>query len=491
MDRLAEVALDQPGSASIATLRRAWYFVSAVILVAIAVVVFGGTRLPAYPQFATFHAGFVLVADAVTALLLFGQFTYRRLPFYLLLAAAYLFNALIVVVFLLTFPGALKDEGGVLGGTQSAVWIWHFWHILFPILVSIALFAHIRQKERQVARPVVGLVMLQTVTVVALLVLLLGFAVTAFHDRMPTLLMPGPNPLTGAFYVVGGVAAIASTAALVLALYQAREARALHVWLVVTMVALLADVAASLAADARYTVGWYFGRVESMFAASVLLVVLVKEINRLYARLAVTLNELVFANRELSTLVAEKEDLVENLRVSEEQIRRLAYYDPVTELPNRWLVMERLRHALVQGERYRRTTALLYLDLDNFKQINDTLGHEVGDCLLRAFAHHLTHCIRAGDTVSRLGGDEFVVLLPEISQQQDAVAIAEKIIAVLQEPMEVGGQGLFTTASIGIAVNRAEDDFDANELLRRADTAMYAAKRAGRNRYCLSPESAP
>lgn len=486
---LPQIVLDQPGSAGITTLRRAWLFAAAIVLLGIVVVVFGSIPLPAYPQFATFHASFVLLADAVTAALLYSQFYYRRMPLYLVLGSAYLFNALIVIVFLLAFPGALLTEGGVIGGTQSAIWIWHFWHILFPLLVSAALLAHMRLKEWQAPLPLTNLLVLQAMTLTFILVILLTLAVTVWHDHLPVLILRGPHPLTDSFYVTGGIAVVAALLALMLALRQALEYRVLHVWLAVTLIALLADVAASLFAGARFSVGWYFGRVESMIAASVLLVVLIKEINKLYASLSRTMTELVDANQQLTSLVADKETLLESLRISEEQIRKLAYYDGVSGLPNRWLLMERMRHALVQGKRYRRLTAVLFLDIDNFKHINDTLGHEAGDALLRTFAMRLSQCIRGGDTAARLGGDEFIILLPEIAEPQDAVVMAEKVLACLGEPTAIAGQEIFVTASIGIALHCPEDSTDVAELLHRADVAMYSAKKAGRNRYCFSEAS--
>ena len=188
----------------------------------------------------------------------------------------------------------------------------------------------------------------------------------------------------------------------------------------------------------------------------------------------------------MSDAVDDKERLLAELRSTEERVRKLAYYDVVTELPNRWLLMERLHQALVQGERYRHSTAVLFMDLDNFKRINDTLGHDMGDALLHAVGRCLSRCIRSGDTASRLGGDEFVVVLPEIAQQHDAVIVAEKVIAALNEPLDVMGHHLHVTTSVGIATHTPHDGFDAGELLRRADIAMYAAKKSGRNRYCMS-----
>lgn len=124
--RQREYTLDQPGSAGYPTIRRGIIFAVVIVGMAIAVAVFGEIPLTPYPQFVTFHASFVFLVDAITAFLLFGQFAYRRLQSYLVLAAAFLFSALTMIPFLLSFPGAVKADGGVIGGAQSAIWVWHF-----------------------------------------------------------------------------------------------------------------------------------------------------------------------------------------------------------------------------------------------------------------------------------------------------------------------------------------------------------------------------
>lgn len=168
----------------------------------------------------------------------------------------------------------------------------------------------------------------------------------------------------------------------------------------------------------------------------------------------------------------------------EEQRRttRMAYIDSLTELPNRRLLDERLESALALARRHRRTLALMFLDLDNFKQVNDRLGHHVGDRLLKEVARRLRACIRESDTVARNGGDEFVVLLPEISFPEDADQVARKILETLRQPITLEGEELLVPPSIGIAVY-PHDALEASLLLKHADEAMYAAKRAGRNCY--------
>lgn len=163
---------------------------------------------------------------------------------------------------------------------------------------------------------------------------------------------------------------------------------------------------------------------------------------------------------------------------------RLANFDSLTGLPNRNLLFEHLRKGLQQARRQWRLLAILLVDLDGFKQVNDTHGHDAGDELLRQVAARLQQCVRATDTAARLGGDEFTVILPDLEHPQAAAAVAQKIIARLSEPVPLGAASATVTASVGIALYRPELPANlelAMSLLRQADTAMYAAKRAGKN----------
>lgn len=180
--------------------------------------------------------------------------------------------------------------------------------------------------------------------------------------------------------------------------------------------------------------------------------------------------------------IAQIEDVSERRRNLEE-IRSLAYYDVLTGLPNRRLLLDRLGQALAQAQRHQRALAVMFLDLDRFKEVNDSLGHDAGDELLKIVAQRLILCVRSGDTVSRQGGDEFVVILSEIAQQEDAQLVAEKILETLMEPAVVQGRRINITTSIGIAVHSVGSENDAMRLLKKADLAMYEAKRAGRNAF--------
>lgn len=169
----------------------------------------------------------------------------------------------------------------------------------------------------------------------------------------------------------------------------------------------------------------------------------------------------------------------------------MAYYaqhDPLTGLPNRLLLGSRAEQAIALARRHDQPLALLFVEMDGFKRVNDTLGHTVGDQLLNSIAQRLQHCVRESDTVSRLGGDEFVVLLSEISLPGDAVVCAEKIIEALRVPHDIDPHHLQVTASIGVAIY-PDDGLDAESLLKNADNAMFRAKRYGRNTYASCTRS--
>ncbi|MBI2863142.1 MAG: PAS domain S-box protein [Chloroflexi bacterium] len=167
---------------------------------------------------------------------------------------------------------------------------------------------------------------------------------------------------------------------------------------------------------------------------------------------------------------------------SEEIIRQLAYRDPLTGLPNRALFNDRIGVALAQARRYRQKLAVSILDLDEFKRINDTLGHDVGDRVLKDAADRLTCLLRSSDTVARMGGDEFMMLFLGLAKPEQAAEVVERILSALRRPFVLDGRELLVTASIGIAVF-PDDGEDAATLLKNADVAMYRTKEQGRNGY--------
>ena len=179
-------------------------------------------------------------------------------------------------------------------------------------------------------------------------------------------------------------------------------------------------------------------------------------------------------------------DITERKNV-EKRIRQLAFYDQLTGLPNRRLLMDRFGQALVSNGRNGRQGALLFIDLDNFKNLNDTLGHDMGDILLKQTAQRLVFCLREGDTVARLGGDEFVVILLDLSGKPleaaaTTKAIGEKILSVIRQPYQLGMNSYLCTGSIGAVIFNSPQ-LAVEELMKQADIAMYQAKKAGRNTF--------
>lgn len=184
---------------------------------------------------------------------------------------------------------------------------------------------------------------------------------------------------------------------------------------------------------------------------------------------------------EVSQYIAILSDISER-KAQEEKIHYQAYYDGLTGLPNRTLLMDRIEHDLELAKRNKHISSLLFVDLDRFKRVNDTMGHDVGDRLLEEVSERLKAIVRSSDTISRFGGDEFVVYLADISSPEDAVLVAEKIVDSLAKPFDLNGFEVFTGASVGITLAPSDSD-RPDELLRLADLAMYKAKESGRNQY--------
>ncbi|MEO8382672.1 MAG: EAL domain-containing protein [Acidobacteriota bacterium] len=189
------------------------------------------------------------------------------------------------------------------------------------------------------------------------------------------------------------------------------------------------------------------------------------------------------ANGKVAEVISVSRDIGERRR-AEEQIEYQAYHDALTGLPNRLLFRDRLTIALAHAKRQQTPLVVMFLDLDRFKIVNDTLGHSLGDDMLRVIAARLRSVLREGDTIARMGGDEFTVLLSDLGQAEDAAKIAQKLLETVAQPVRVEGHELYVTTSIGIALHPSDGD-TAESLLKNADSAMYRAKELGRNSYQL------
>ncbi|MGE5514544.1 MAG: EAL domain-containing protein [Bacteroidota bacterium] len=196
-----------------------------------------------------------------------------------------------------------------------------------------------------------------------------------------------------------------------------------------------------------------------------------------------TINVIRDDEGHISQYAAVFSDITERKK-AEERIKNLAYFDVLTGLPNRRLFTDRLQVAIANAHRHSQSLAIMFLDLDLFKRINDTLGHGVGDLVLVETSKRLGQCVREGDTVARLGGDEFVILLPELDHLEDAAKLAERVISYVKAPFVIDEHELYVTTSVGIAVY-PDDGSTVEQLIKNADTAMYRAKDLGRNSYQL------
>ncbi len=197
---------------------------------------------------------------------------------------------------------------------------------------------------------------------------------------------------------------------------------------------------------------------------------------------------LLNTNGQVSHYVAILEDITER-KATEERIQHTAHFDLLTDLPNRGLFFDRLGQALALARRDEQAGALLFLDLDHFKEVNDQLGHAAGDTLLITVAKRLRGQVRESDTVARLGGDEFTVILPSLRDSDDATRVADKILAAIAQPLFIAGRELAVGVSIGIALF-PESGNTVEQILNAADDAMYLAKRTGRNRYAFATAEA-
>lgn len=192
-----------------------------------------------------------------------------------------------------------------------------------------------------------------------------------------------------------------------------------------------------------------------------------------------SISSFIHGGTELYTIVVQ--DISERV-MFEEKLTQLAYYDPLTGLPNRRMFHDRLAQALARAEGQKKLVGILFLDLDRFKIVNDTLGHLFGDLLIQSAANRLLKTVHKGDTVARLGGDEFTIILTDINNEDDAAQIAQKIVKQFVKPFQLGEHEVFISTSIGITIYPI-DDSDIEDLIKNADTAMYQAKASGRNTY--------
>lgn len=290
------------------------------IFVALAVlsIVLGTIELPAFPLLIPMQMTGVMVLDGISAFLLLSQFWHQRVIAYVILAAAYLFAALIAVPFLLTFPGLTADGHLIVGGPQSSIWLWQAWHLVFPSLIGISIYLHRRQPRLQVAEAQIARHTLTMIALTMVGVALIVAVVVIAKDQLPILLVQNtPHPLTHQFFAISLLEVLVSVVAIALVWPLARQGSLLHQWLLIALVAFLGEIVASMSADHRYTLGWYISRFQGLAANGVVMLVLLGETSRIYRRLRLALAQ---ARDDRTRLWKD----TQSLRISEERYRLLA-----------------------------------------------------------------------------------------------------------------------------------------------------------------------
>jgi diguanylate cyclase (GGDEF)-like protein/PAS domain S-box-containing protein len=188
-------------------------------------------------------------------------------------------------------------------------------------------------------------------------------------------------------------------------------------------------------------------------------------------------------NNVVEAIIINYRDITERKK-AQEQIQYMATHDLLTDLPSLRFAKDRLFVALSMARRYKKAVAVMFIDLDGFKDVNDTLGHDAGDYVLKQVARRLLSCVRETDTVSRVGGDEFLIIATEINAPENVAQIAEKVIQLVSQPIISNGRQAAISASIGIALY-PDDDTDMDQLIKKADEAMYRVKKTGKNGFCF------
>lgn len=447
------------GNATIRQRKHALLFCLVVGMMTIALIPISGIQLVNVPGFLAAHQTAIIAAYFIAAYLIFAFYRANHALSSLYLCCGCLYAGAVLLVESFSFPSSFAPQGMLPGGPQSTVWLWYFWHAALPI--SIALYAlsewlcpgYVAVHPKRTAGWFA--VILAGVLVCSIA------AVTVLHESMPLL------EIDGNFRNISGMglgpALMGMTVIALLLLWRATGFRTvLHVWLGVTLIALLFDTVITIIGGHRLSVGWYVGRINAFISASVMLMIYLSEINRAYRKTAHSVRRLATANALLEAKVEQ------------------AGLDFLTGLPGRALFTERVRSQRARDIGKGTIVAVLVIDLDGFKQVNDTMGHDKGDLVLIQTAEVLRSILRGTDIAGRFGGDEFVVcLFAHFSEvQANMLNIAERIVA------GVGQLGNGIGCSIGISLCNA-DRLNLRSALQQADEAMYLAKKHGKNRFVI------
>lgn len=543
-----------------------------ITVVSLSILPFAQKQYLGIPSFLPIFTGIAFSFDLITSYLLFAQFRVTRSVPIGILFGTYLYSGLISCLFLITFPGTFVEISLLSVNTQTATWLWVFWHGGFPLGILCHL-AICPTEDLPIPRRRISVLSAVITVFVLLLIILIIIFTTKYNHLLPIIIQQG-NFFLLITSGIGPFVCLLNLMAGIFLLYRTRCRSILHLWLGVAILASLLDATNTLLGVSRYTLGWYIARINSLFSSTVILGALMYEVNSLYITIAqredffraiferagigmsitdlqgnhlrsnrilekflgytdeefqsLTLNNITpttdcilekhlleqLINGEQETYQLEKpylckggqevwgrltaslvtdkdgessyvirmvEDITQR-KLAENTIHYMAFHDGLTNLPNMRMFRNQLTDSLTHLSQGEGMLALFFIDLDGFKGINDTFGHDIGDLLLQVVAARLTACVGKGDVVARMGGDEFTILLPIIDNKQVAIHIAERIVATLSEPVVLQEHTIKITTSVGLSFAPA-DGTDGEVLIKKADTAMYQAKEQGKNNY--------
>jgi len=421
---------------------KVWYSAAIVVyftVVALAVA-FSGTALPKVPAVALAHALIGANVSAVTALLVFSHARATGRRGYLWIAMTFLYMAVVLVAFPLFFLGALVPGERILGNSESAFSLYYAWHVAFPVGLTVAAWL-LYSDRRSHRRPSLTGVQVWRGLLIVVVALVATWLLTAALPQLSVLDENGVKLRTGV--ALDAVAVALAMVFFGVAVFTARTGSVIGRWLAGMALLALGESVVSLSALTRYSMGWYFSRLLWLVVVSALLVALIWNLSRVDR-----------ANTQLATV------------------------DSLTGSDSRLEFLSNVHREIARAHTTGSQVAMLWIDLDGFKGINDQMGHQYGDEVLRHVVDRLGQQVRLSDHVGRLGGDEFGVLMCDYEARDQVHSVARRLLAAMREPIRVGDAVVQVTAAIGIAT-APPDATTAEELLRSADLAMYAAKQSG------------
>lgn len=403
--------------------------------------------LPEVPSFGLAHAVIAAFVSAITALLMVSHARATGRRGYLWIAMTFSYLAAVLIAFPLYFPGALFSDRQLIGHQQSSTMLFFAWHLALPVGLTVASWI-LYSDRRHHRRP--SLTRGQWWTAFGAVMVALAITwllVEVVPEGTFPQVVEGNGSKTPAANRADLVVLTISLVFLLVAMYCARTGSVIGRWLAGMSVLAVGEALVNLSTDSRYSVGWYFSRLLWLVAVSVLLVALIWNLSRVDR-----------ANTQLATV------------------------DSLTGADSRLAFLSTVHREIARARSTSRQVAMLWIDLDGFKAINDQLGHQVGDDVLRRVVDRLGQQVRLTDHVGRLGGDEFGVLLCDYDAREQVHSVAERLLAAVRSPIRFGESQLHVTAAIGIAAAPG-DATNAEELLQCADLAMYAVKQSGGDAY--------